>query len=164
MFNIDYVNLFQSLPKEVATMLIAMLPITELRASIPIALEVYKLPVWSAYFWSVVGDIVPAIFITLYIGPISRILSKHSKAFARLFNWWFNKVEKSFNKKHSRYGELALIIFVAIPLPITGAWTGAVASFLFKVKPQRAVIFISSGVLISGVIVTLISLGMFHFF
>lgn len=150
---------FAGFPRELATFFIAMIPLTELRASIPIALYVYNLPVWSAFLWSVLGDVIPMFFIVWLIGPISRFLSEHSKFFKKLFDWWFKRVEKHFDKKHARFGELALMIFVAIPLPITGAWTGAVASFLFEIKPRRAIFFIIAGILISGVIVTLLSLG-----
>lgn len=87
MFNFDYVDFFKSLPPEFATMLIAMTPIAELRASIPIALGIYKMSIISAIFWSVLGDIIPALFIILYLKPLSDFLCRYSKIARIFFNW-----------------------------------------------------------------------------
>jgi uncharacterized membrane protein len=162
---LDYISWFKNFPPEVATVLIAMLPIAELRAALPIALLVYKLPLVSAFFWSVLGNMLPIIPIVYLIGPVVAFLTKHSKLANRFFSWWFNRVRYQFEKKSLRYGlRAALVIFVAIPLPLTGAWSGAVASFLFGVRPRRALILILFGVIIAGIIVTLLTRGGWHFF
>jgi len=162
--NMFIVNYIQNLPPQLATFLLAMLPLTELRASIPIAIGVFHLPVWQAFLWSILGDIIPAIFIVWFLQPIALWLSERSKVFKKLFDWWFNRVIKNFEKKHEKYGAWALMIFVAIPLPITGAWTGAVASFLFKIPRKKAILFITLGVILAGIIVTLITTGAFRIF
>ena len=154
-------SFFTQFPDWLATMLLAMLPIIELRGSIPFAIGVFEMAPWLAFLLSIIGDIIPAIFIVWFIGPLSKFLSKHFNFFKKLFDWWFRKVLKNFEGKYSKYGVWALMIFVAIPLPITGAWTGAVASFLFEVPKKKALLFIGLGVIIAGVIVTLISTGAF---
>ncbi len=146
-------------------MLIAMLPIAELRVALPLALAVFKLSFWTAFFWSVLGNIIPVIFILWLLRPISYFLMRHSKWAEKFFSWWFSHIRYKFEKKSLRYGvDLALILFVAVPLPITGAWTGSVASFLFGISPCRALILITIGIIIAGIIVGfLIVCGLYLF-
>lgn len=155
---------FMQFPDWLATFLLAMLPITELRGSIPFAMGVFGMPAWQAFSISVLGDIIPAILIVWLLKPLSEWLSARSKICKRFFNWWFNRVTHNFEKKFEKYGPWALMLFVAIPLPVTGAWTGAVASFLFKIPRRRAIHFIAYGVVIAGLIVTAISAGVFAIF
>ena len=160
MFNVDYVAIFRNFPPEIATFLISMLPIAELRAAIPVGIAGFKLSVASAYLWSVVGNIVPAVFLLLYLEPVSRFLMNRSKVFERFFNWLFARTRKRFSAKAEEYGKfMALVLFVAIPLPITGAWTGSVAAFLFGIPFSRSLPAVVIGVLIAGVIVTLTTVG-----
>lgn len=158
MFDFNYVEWFRNFSPEAATAFIAMIPIAELRASLPIALVVYKLPFISAFFWSVFGNVLPVVFLAWLIGPVVDFLVKHSKFAEKFFRWWFESVRLKFEKKSLKYGvQMALIIFVAIPLPLTGAWSGVVASFLFDIPPRRALFLILCGVIIAGLIVTLMT-------
>ena len=159
MLDIDYTEIFKSISPEWATFLIAMLPIAELRAAIPIALGVYKLSVITSYFLAVAGNLLPVIFILWLLEPFSRWLSKHFKIFKKFFDWLFERTRKRFADKYERWGLFALVIFVAIPLPVTGAWTGSVAAFLFGISFRKAFPLVTLGVLIAGVVVTIISLG-----
>lgn len=161
---IEYDLLFKNVPPELATLLIATLPIAELRASLPIALGIYKLPILSAYFWSVLGNLLPVLFLAYFLEPISQYLIKNSKIGERFFTWLFERTRKKFTHKFLKYGQYALIVFVAIPLPVTGGWTGTIAAFLFGIPRWRAMGFITIGVLIAGVIVTLIYQGAFNLF
>jgi len=159
----DYVSWFKNFSPELATMLIAMLPIAELRVSLPIALVVYKLPLAPAFFWSILGNMLPIFFIIYLLGPIAKFLSKRFKWADNFFSWWFNRVRYKFEQGVLRYGvNLALAVFVAIPLPLTGAWSGAAASFLFGIPPRRALILILIGVIIAGIIVALLTQGGVH--
>jgi len=157
-----YLDLFRNLPPEFATLLIATLPIGELRAAIPIALEYYQLSVVSAYVWSVIGNMIPPILILLYIGKVSVFLRQKFKFFEKFFSWLFARTRHRFNGHYEKYGMLGLVLFVAIPLPVTGAWTGALAAWLFGLPPKKSLIYIFVGILIAGVIVSLISLGIFN--
>ena len=155
---------FSQFPDWLATFLLAMLPITELRGSIPFAIGVFKMNPWLAFFISILGDIIPAILIVWLLRPLSEWLSARLPFFKKILDWWFNRVTKGFEKKYAKYGEWALMIFVAIPFPGTGAWAGAAALFLFSIPRKRALIFISCGVIIAGILVTLISEGVFALF
>lgn len=157
MFNLNYINLFKTVPPEVATMLIAMLPIAELRIAIPVALGGYKLSVPSAYFFSVLGNFIPAMIILKFIGPISDWLSEKSDSMKRFFSWLFERTRGKFKGNYSKYGEAALVIFIAIPLPMTGAWTGSLAAFLFGIPPKRAMLLVFAGIAIAGIIVTIVT-------
>jgi uncharacterized membrane protein len=158
---LDYLEIFRNFPPQLATFLIAMIPIAELRVSIPLALGTYKMSIWSSYFYSVIGNIVPVFFILYFIDPVSKFLMKHFQIFNRFFTWLFNHTRLKFEGKYAKYGALALVIFVAIPLPMTGAWTGALAAFLFQIPRKIGAVLVSLGVLLAGIIVTLASLGVF---
>ncbi|MBU1203037.1 small multi-drug export protein [Patescibacteria group bacterium] len=146
-----------------ATFLLAMLPITELRASIPIALGNFGLPVYQAFYLSVIGNFIPAVLIVYFLGPISRWLRK-VKIFDKFFVWLFARTRKRFDERYSLWGKISLLVFVAIPLPMTGVWTGSLAAWLFNIKKTDALIFIALGALVAGILVTLISLGAFSIF
>ncbi len=160
MLHVDWALLFHNIPPELATALIAMIPIAELRAAIPVAIAGFDLPVWSAYLWAVIGNIIPAIFIVLYLEPVANWLSRHFRFFEKFFRWLFHRTRERFTSQSARYGIfIGLMLFVAIPLPITGAWTGAAAAFLFGVPFRRAMAAIIAGVLIAGIIVSLTTVG-----
>jgi len=160
MFNIDYALLFQNFPPEIATLLIAMLPIAELRAAIPVALIGFDMPVWSSYLWAVIGNLIPAILLLWLLEPVSKWLMDHSRVFNNFFNWVFTRTRKKFTSKAAKYGTfITLVLFVAIPLPITGAWTGTAAAFLFGIPFKKSFTAIVIGVLIAGMVVTLMTVG-----
>lgn len=157
--HLDYISWFSGFPKEIATLLIAMIPIGELRASIPIAIEVYDMPWYWAFFWSILGNTLIITIILLFLEPVSKFLMDKSKIFNKFFNWLFDRTRQKHTERFERWGALALITFVAIPLPITGGWTGALASFVFGIPFKKALPLIFIGLLIAGVIVTLITTG-----
>ncbi|MDP3970936.1 MAG: small multi-drug export protein [bacterium] len=160
---IDWVELFIGIPSQIATILIAMIPIGELRGALPIALGPYSLPLWQAYPLAVLGNMIPVFFILWLFGPVSEWL-RQWKIFNRFFDWLFERTRKKFYDKHKKWGDLALVLFVAIPLPVTGAWTGSLAAWLFGIPKKKALPLIFSGVLIAGVIVSAISLGALKIF
>jgi len=150
------------LTPEIKTILVGMSPFLELRGSIPLALTVYHLPVWSSFLFSVVGNLVPVIFILWLLERTSQFLSRHFSFFERFFSWLFERTRKRHREKFEKWEDFALIILVAIPLPLTGAWTGSLAAFVFGIPPKRAFSLIAIGVLIAGVIVTLSTLGVIN--
>ncbi|MFA5070327.1 MAG: small multi-drug export protein [Patescibacteria group bacterium] len=165
MFNIDYAALFNNFPPELATLLIAMIPIAELRVALPIALGSFHLPLWSAFLWSFIGNLLPILFILWWLEPVSNFLMRKSKFFNRFFTWLFSRTRKKFESSAKRYGLLiALAVFVGIPLPLTGAWTGAIAAFLFNIPFKKALPSIAAGVIMAGIIVSLIYYGVLGLF
>ena len=94
----------------------------------------------------------------LFLEPISSFLSRRSAVCRRFFDWLFARTRRR-GRVVERYEAIGLILFVAIPLPVTGAWTGTVAAFLFGVRFRYALPAIITGILIAGTVVTLASLG-----
>lgn len=113
------------------------------------------MPVWKAAVIAVIGNMIPIPFILWFLGPMSRWLSRHSKTMDRFFTWLFARTRRKHTKSFEKWREFALMIFVGIPLPITGAWSGAVAAFVFGIPNRVALPFIFFGVLIAAVVVSL---------
>ena len=157
--NLANLNIFNHLTPELSTFLIAMIPIGELRAAIPIALIIYHLPPLKAFIWSVLGNLVPGFIILWFLGPLINFLEKHFYVLNRFFVWLFERTRRKHSKKFEDWGALALMSFVAIPLPMTGVWSGAIAAFVFGIPYKKGVLMISLGAIIAGIIVTLASLG-----
>lgn len=164
MFHFDWASIFIGFPAEVAVFLIAMIPIAELRVALPLALAYYKLPVLTAYFIAVLGNLFPVVFILLFIGPVSDWLIKRSRLFELFFKWLFERTRNKVIRRYEKYGLIALTMFVAIPLPITGAWTGSLAAWLFGIETKKAFSAIALGVMIAGVIVYLVTFGSLEIF
>jgi uncharacterized membrane protein len=135
----------------------AMTPIGELRVSIPFGLSILKQPWYFVFVISVIGNMIPPIFILWLFPKFSAWLMRHSMLMNKFLNWLFERTRKKTHDKIEKYGDWALIIFVAIPLPNTGAWTGTLAAWLFGIPMKRALLNIFYGVLIAGVIVTIIT-------
>lgn len=148
--------------EELKTFIIAMSPIVELRGSIPIALEVYNLPVWSSYFWSVLGNVTPVVFILILLKSVSEYLSGHSHYFNNFFTWLFQRTRNHHWRKFERWGKWALFILVAVPLPFTGIWTGSIAAFVFGIPIKKALPIIFAGSITAGLLVLLLTLGIIN--
>jgi uncharacterized membrane protein len=143
--------------------LTAMTPIGELRASIPLGLSILHQPWFLVFVISVIGNMIPPVFILWLFPGFSNWLMSHSKLMNKFLTWLFERTRKKAHDKIEKYGDLALIIFVAIPLPNTGAWTGTLAAWLFGIPLKRALPNVFYGVLIAGVIVTLVTAGLINF-
>lgn len=118
------------------------------------ALTVYRMNWVLAYVVSVIGNLVPVVFLLLFLEPVAVFLSKHYRMFKRFFDWLFARTRKRANHKMQKYGYPALVLFVAVPLPITGAWTGSLVAFLFKIPFKKAFPLIAAGVILAGLIVS----------
>ena len=133
------------------TLLWAMAPVSELRVAIPYA--------WSqgmnhvlAYVLSVTGNIIPVIPLLLFLGPVSKFLRRF-RLFDKFFSWWFSRTLKR-SRLVEEYEALGLVLFVMIPLPVTGAWTGSAVAFLLGIRFRFAFPAIILGVLLAGIIVS----------
>src|SRR4030042_6874465 len=157
MFFIDW---FSGLPPELATLVIAAMPIGELRAALPIGLTVYHLDFWSVFILSVFGTLTAAIVVMAVHDPLARFARKYSQPINRALEWLFERTRKKHQYKFEKYQDLTLILFVAVPLPFTGASTGALAAYVFGIPFRRAFPLIAIGVIIAAVIVTAVTLGL----
>ena len=134
-----------------------MAPVIELRAAIPIGCGL-GLPWWQNYLAAVIGNMIPVPFIVLFTRSIFAFIRAH---WSRL-NGFIDRLEHRAEKKMDvvrRFEILGLCLFVAIPLPGTGAWTGALIAALLDIRIRRAIPTILLGVLIAGTIVTAVSYG-----
>jgi len=145
---------------ELKTILLAMTPINELRGTIPLAIGLWHLSPLKAFFLAGLGNMIPVFFLLWFWKYLAGYLMGKSKTIKQLFNWLFKRTRQRFYKKHSAYGDIALILLVAIPFPFTGAWTGTVAAFLFNIPYKKSLGLIFIGVVIAGLIVTLATLGL----
>lgn len=147
------------LPAELVVFLFSALPIIELRGGIPLGIAFYKLEPWKVFLLACTGNLIPVVPLLLFLSPISSWLAKRSRFFAVLFDWLFEKTRKKHTDKIERYGAVGLFLFVGVPLPGTGAWTGALIAFLFDIHFKYAFPAILLGVLFAGVIMTAASTG-----
>ena len=131
----------------------SMLPVSESRVAIPLGITM-GLSQFQAFFYGTLGNIVIILPLILFLEKTARFLSSRSSFFERFFNYLFEKTRRKHSKSFERYGALALVTFVAIPLPGTGGWSGVLAAFIFGIKPYRAFILISLGIIIAGILVS----------
>lgn len=143
--------------KYLATFIISMIPVIELRGAIPIGVSL-GLSHAEAMGISIIGNMLPVPFIILFIRPIFRWMTRKSGKLARLAEKLEAKAEGKWDRIH-RYQFFALTIFVAIPLPGTGAWSGALIAAVMNMRLRNALPSILLGVLIAGVLVSGITYG-----
>lgn len=143
--------------KIIATFFISMVPVIELRGAIPIGVG-YGLPYWAAVVISIIGNLVPVPFIILFIRKIFELMRKFSKKLDSVVT----KLEKRAESKSEvvqKYAFWGLFVLVAIPLPGTGAWTGALVAAMLDMRMKRAFPSIALGVLGAAAIVTFVTFG-----
>lgn len=139
---------------------ISMVPVIELRGAIPFGCAT-GLPWYTNFLLCIVGNLLPVPFILFLIEWALGIMKK-IKYVDRFAYWLEEKAEKN-KEKITKYATFGLLLFVGIPLPGTGAWTGALVASLLHMKKSRAMISIVGGVLLAGALVTLISYGVLGF-
>lgn len=142
--------------KELVVLIISALPIFELRGALPVAINLFHFPWYYALLLAIIGNLLPVPVILVFLDAISRYLSKVG-FFDRFLRRLFERTKKR-GEVIERYERIGLALFVAIPLPLTGAWTGSLAAVLFGLKFKHAMLSIFIGILIAGIIVTCLSL------
>lgn len=142
-----------SLP--VATVILATLPILELRGALPVAI-LAGMPVWEAYPLAVFGNMIPIPFIIWFLEPATNFVRRWNLG-NRFVEWLFARTRRK-GEKIQKYGAIGLAIFVTIPLPVTGAWTGSVAAHVFGIRKGRALLACFAGVCIAGFIMSALAL------
>lgn len=149
-----------TLGKMTATFFLSMLPVTELRLGLPFGITL-ELEYWQALVSAVLGNLVPAPLIILFIKQVFAWLRKH---IPRMDAWLKRLEDKAHLKgeKVERYGSLGLCLLVAIPLPGTGVWTGSLVAALLNLPMKRALPAIVLGVLIAAAIMTGLTFGAIH--
>lgn len=153
-----FVELFNGkLPEEVIVFLLSMLPVLELRGGM-IAAKLLGLDLVKAFVICFAGNILPVPFILLFIRYIFAFLKKF-KVFEKIIDG-IERRTRAKGDKVKKYQEWGLLAFVAIPLPGTGAWTGALLADLFDLCIKKAFSIICLGVLVAGIIMAAFSYGL----
>jgi uncharacterized membrane protein len=142
--------------KELVVFIISILPILELRGALPVAINLFHIPWYQALPLAIIGNLLPVPVILFALNPISRWLSKVG-FFNRFFRWFFEHARRR-GSIVKRYERIGLVLFVAVPLPFTGAWTGSVVAVLLGLSFKHAFLSILMGICIAGIIITCLSL------
>ena len=150
--------------KYLLVFLISMVPIVELRGALPVGIGM-GLPAWQCYIICIIGNMLPVPFIFFFARKV-LIWGKDKKYIGKFFTWCYEKGEKGGEKLKGKSGKgmgiyIALLLFVGIPLPGTGAWTGTLAASFLDLDFKKSVIACMGGVLLAGIIMGLASMGVF---
>jgi uncharacterized membrane protein len=145
----------RGLSPELVVVLIAALPIVELRGAVPVGIIVFCMPWWQAVLWAILGNIAPILLVLLLLERIVAWLGR-IPLFRRFFEWLFARA-RSKSGSIQRYQFWGLATFVGIPLPGTGAWTGSVAAEVLGLSYWKALSAIVVGVLMASAVVTFLS-------
>ena len=154
---VGLVGLGEAFANYVYIVIISMLPIIELRGAIPVAFAL-GIPLIPSFIVSIIGNLLPVPFILWLITPFCNWL-KRTKMLAWFPEFLERKVEKN-KEKVTKYANLGLFLFVAIPLPGTGAWTGALIASFLNFRFRDAFIAITGGVITAGIIMSIVSYGL----
>lgn len=142
--------------QELIVVIISALPVIELRGALPVAINLFHMAWYKAFGLAVIGNLLVVPPLLLFLESLAKAISKVDIG-RRLVNWVFERTRRR-GGVIEKYERIGLMLFVAIPLPVTGAWTGSVAAFLFGLKFNHAFFSIFCGVIIAGAIVTCLCL------
>ena len=151
-----FIKIFSFLNKDVLIFIISMMPILELRGGL-IAASILKIPFLRALIICLIGNILPTPFILLFLNYIFDLLSKW-KVTKKLVDWLKNKTLKK-RDTIDKYGYLGILLFVGIPLPGTGMWTGSMLVVLLGLDKKKSIPYIILGILMASVIMSILSYG-----
>jgi len=141
----------------------SMFPWLESRYVIPYSMLHLGWEWWQAFPIAILGNILPIPFILLFFHYVEKFLRNY-ESWTRFMDWLFAKTRSRADAKIRRYEHLGLLIFVAIPLPFTGAWTGALIAYLFDLKFAKSIITILIGVVIAACITISLTLAGIYLF
>jgi uncharacterized membrane protein len=149
---------FTGFPKEIAVFLMSMIPIGELRISIPIAVFAYHMRAWEAFIISVLGNALPTFIILYSAGKFHLWVEKNAGYMGK---HWINILAKAQNSfsKYEKYGLWGLMIFIGSSLPGTGSYTAAFAAFIFGIPFKKSWPYVLAGIAVSGIVTILITVG-----
>ena len=149
--------------KELCVFFCSMIPIIELRGAIPLGAAL-GLPMWQSFLLAIVGNMLPVPIILLFVKKVLSFMSKcRVKLFNKVANWVYAKAEKN-KGKIEKYSFWGVALFVGIPLPMTGAWTGTLVAAMLDMKFWKAILSAFIGVLVAGIIISLLSYGVLAMF
>lgn len=147
------------LGKELIVFIISILPILELRGGL-IAASLLNVSPLTGYIVSIIGNTLPVPFILLFINKILDWMGKSKIKWMNKLSKWLDKKARKHKDSIEKYGYLGLILFVGVPLPGTGAWTGCLAASVLNMDKKKSFISIMLGIIMASIIMMLISYGL----
>lgn len=150
------VDLFNGWNKDVVIFIVSMLPILELRGGM-LAATLLNIEFTRAFIICILGNMLPIPFVLLFLEFVFSLLRKWN--FTKKIVDWFEKKVLSKRAQIDKYGYLGLLLFVGIPLPGTGAWTGSALAILLGLNRKKSFIYIALGVLLAAIIMSVVSYG-----
>jgi len=149
--------MFETIPSWFWIFFTSMIPWWEGRYAIVMAMVHFGWDWWQALPFAVLGNMLPIPFILLFFRYVEKFLRNY-KFWTKLMDWLFAKTRKRADKKIRRYEYLGLLLFVAVPLPFTGAWTGALIAYLFDLKFSKSLVTIFLGVIIASFVMIIVTI------
>lgn len=137
-----------------ATVFLSFLPISELRGAIPFAVA-RGVPLPAAFLLAVACNVLVAPVAFLFLGTLHGLLYRWA-FYARIFDRFVEKTRAKVGGSVEKYGYWGLLVFVAVPLPVTGAWTGALGAWILGLRKRKATLYIALGVLAAGIVVSVV--------
>ncbi|MEW5814355.1 MAG: small multi-drug export protein [Spirochaetota bacterium] len=135
--------------------LLSLLPISELRGAIPYAIA-KGVPVLAAYLFCVILNALVGPIVYIFLSTLHRLLSK-IPLYRRLFDKIVQRARLKVGKQVNKFGYIGIMLFVAVPLPVTGAYTGTLGAWILGLNAKKTCLVVAAGVCIAGIIVTLVS-------
>ena len=155
----DIVNLLAGFPPEVAVLIVSAMPVLEQRVGVPLALFIYHMPPLKAYLLVMAGNLFPVLFLSVFAERFHNWVLKNSGTFSGRV--WLKKLREAQNAfmKYEKYGLFGLMLFVALPIPGSGIFTGAIIAFLMGVPFRDSWPYLTGAVLLSGLMSMIIFVG-----
>lgn len=150
---------FVNFPHELAVFLVAMTPVLEQRVALPLAILVYRMPVFEAFIITIVGNLIPVLLLLFFADNFHAWVQKNSDSF--FAKHWLNKLRQAQDSfaRYERYGLIGLTLFIISPIPGSGIFTGTLIAFLMGVPFRRSWAYITLAVIGSAAVALLLSIG-----
>ncbi len=158
-----FMQVLQGMPNELIVGIVSMVPVVELRGGL-IAAALLGMPLWRGVLFCLIGNMIPVPFILLFIRQIFAFMKKHN-ILTKFIAFLEGKTARN-QEKVMRYKQWGLLLFVAVPLPGTGGWTGSLFAALLEIDFKKALPIIALGVFIADIIMSVLTYGagaVFHF-
>ena len=151
-----FIHIFSGLNKDIVIFIISLMPILELRGGM-LAATLLKIPYLKALIICIIGNLLPIPFVLLFLEAILRLF-EHWKL-TRKFVRWLEKKAQAKRTQIDKYGYIGLILFVGIPLPGTGAWTGSLVAIMLGLDKRKSFLCIIIGIILASIIMSILSYG-----
>lgn len=153
----QFILLLQGVPAPLAVMILAMTPVIELQAAIPAAIGVYKLSMPEALFYGILGNMVPAFIVLFGWDAVMSALEARFPAFHRFMDKYHHGLHMKWQSSIDKYGPLAIVIFMAVPTPLSGVWSSSLVAWIFGIHRRAALISVFAGVVIAAFVLTFVT-------